>query len=1076
MKQETLFAFEPEDQRSLAMASAGTGKTFQLTNRLIALLARGEAPSSILATTFTRHAAAEILHRLLGRLAGAALGGAALEELRAHVDASLTQERCRELLMTVSRQLHRLNIGTLDAFFFAMASSYALELGLGPAWRLMDDAEDDALRLEAVDAALERVRAAHGNEEMAALFRLLHGGDPARSVAEALLRQVDGVYDVFIDAPTEAWEHIGPLHGLMDDAALKQAIAALRDAPLPLTQGGTEHRRWVTAFENLAAAASAGRWEDFVGSTVVQSVLDEEFLFCRLPIDDDHQRAIEPLLRHAGAVILAELAGRNRATRELLSHFHDAYTELKRARSRYRFDDLPRLLRGPLEAGALDELYFRLDGRVLHLLLDEFQDTSMPQYRLLRPMLDELLSQDARGRTVYIVGDPKQSLYSWRSAEPRLLPSLRAHYETLTEEILIDNYRSSQIVLDAVDTVFAGLDGNLAMVGHMEVAGEFAAAFKTPRAARKLPGAVNLIGVGPFDRGADRTGPCNEATADIIAGIAAEAPGASVGVLVRVRKRIAPLLEALRARGIQASEEGGSALMDTPAGAAAIALLLLADHPDHIAAALRVATSPLGKLVGLRDPADGVARRRAAALVRRRIDSGGYGDTLDWMLRAVALETDARGVARMAQLVALGDQLDGAPPARIAEAARMLAATRVSDPRDARVRVMTIHASKGLQFDAVVLPDLCERMTGRGSAVLLNHPEPLRAARAVSCSLAEPLRKLHPDLQRMAQRDEQRVVQEGLCLLYVAMTRAARRLDMIVELDKPTSSATSPTGARVLLGAFPPDPDALMAERDPGRPVALWGAARGIWHEGLKAEAAVCAPVAPPAQLAPAARPPWRLARRSPSRREDRAARSLRPASAASETGRLVHAWMEQVEWIEDGLPQDAALIELAAAAGRRTEDAQEHLARLRAALQAPAIRELLSREATRARAPAAVDTLELRREWPFALREGDALVQGRIDRLVIGRRAGRAVWAEIIDFKTDAPDARVRCARTEQASAEGDDAATLAHHADQMNAYRAAVCRALAITPDCAPVAMAMLRSGTVLRQGKRRENRDQR
>src|SRR5690606_27342305 len=115
------------------------------------------------------------------------------------------------------------------------------------------------------------------------------------------------------------------------------------------------------------------------------------------------------------------------------------------------------------------------------------------------------------------------------------------------------------------------------------------------------------------------------------------------------------------------------------------------------------------------------------------------------------------------------------------------------DPRQSRVRLMTIHASKGLEFDAVVLPDLSEPLKGRGAAALVDRQTPLHDPRCASCAISEPLRKLHPALQELAGRDEDRRLREALCLLYVAMTRARRRLDMIVKLDRESSSASSPT-------------------------------------------------------------------------------------------------------------------------------------------------------------------------------------------------------------------------------------------------------------------------------------------
>jgi ATP-dependent exoDNAse (exonuclease V) beta subunit len=141
------------------------------------------------------------------------------------------------------------------------------------------------------------------------------------------------------------------------------------------------------------------------------------------------------------------------------------------------------------------------------------------------------------------------------------------------------------------------------------------------------------------------------------------------------------------------------------------------------------------------------------------------------------------------------------------------------------------------------------------------------------------------------------------------------------------------------------------------------------------------------------------------------------------EAGKLTHLWLERLGWLEDGLPADADLLALARARGWAPAVAAERLATLHQSLAAPAIRDLLSRTATLARANAAMLAardasgqpkpepnpdfeLELRREWPFALRDDDALVTGQIDRLIIARRGGRPVWAEVIDFKTDAVEA----------------------------------------------------------------------
>ena len=123
--------------RELVLASAGSGKTYHLSSRILGLLAMGAPPGEVLATTFTRKAAGEILERLLVRLAEGASDPAKARELGRDAHASLTRpEECRGLLGRLLTDLHQMNVGTLDAFFVRVARSFYLELGLPPRWTI----------------------------------------------------------------------------------------------------------------------------------------------------------------------------------------------------------------------------------------------------------------------------------------------------------------------------------------------------------------------------------------------------------------------------------------------------------------------------------------------------------------------------------------------------------------------------------------------------------------------------------------------------------------------------------------------------------------------------------------------------------------------------------------------------------------------------------------------------------------------------------------------------------------------------------------------------------------------------
>lgn len=158
----------------LIRASAGTGKTYQLASRFLRLLAADVPPETILAATFTRKAAGEILERILLMLARAATDDRHRAELAKSIETpDLTAKRCRELLGRLTRRLHRLQVGTLDSFFAKLASSFSLELGLPPGWRILEGIEATRLRQDAIEALVE----AEKGDDLVRLLRVAHQRD-----------------------------------------------------------------------------------------------------------------------------------------------------------------------------------------------------------------------------------------------------------------------------------------------------------------------------------------------------------------------------------------------------------------------------------------------------------------------------------------------------------------------------------------------------------------------------------------------------------------------------------------------------------------------------------------------------------------------------------------------------------------------------------------------------------------------------------------------------------------------------------------------------------------------------------
>ncbi len=1020
--------------REVILASAGTGKTYRLARRFLGLLARGVEPERILATTFTRKAAGEILDRVLARLAEAAVEDSVREELRAHegAPADFDQAAAHALLRRAVGRLDRFEVRTLDSFFLRLAALFEFELGLPPEWGLVDDLDDAELRAAALSEVLEEGERA----DLLTLLRELQEG-AKRSVHGRTLRLLDETYSTLLESAPEAWRAV-VAPPAPDATEIEGAVAWLEDYPAPLTKKGTPVVHWEKALVKMRAAARAGDPIALLDVGLVKKVLDEADAFSRVAIEPDFAAGLRPLLDWAAHEMVKEVVRQNAATEQLLRRFAARYEAAKRRQGALRFEDVPRaLLRGG-EAAGPGPLAHRLGGGLDHLLLDEFQDTSVTQWRVLEPLARRVLGAAPEASSFFCVGDLKQSIYGWRSGEPRLLGGLTERFPGLGEEFLDDSWRSSQVVLDAVNTLFGAVDRNPALEpgkheDALAVACEWAEAWREHRAAKTLDGRVELREAPEAAEGEDQKVLTLRHAAERAAA-ARRAGSSSVGILVRRNRVIPRLLFELQRLGVRASGEGGNPLTDSQAVLAALSLLWLADHPGDTAAAFHIAHGPLLAWTGPFDEGDETARHDLAARVRAALLDRGHGALLEELAPCFhgAGSWDRH---RFGQLVERGHAWDrragGLRPSAFVRAVR---SNRVEDPRAAAVQVMTVHAAKGLQFDTVVLADLEQRLMPRAAVLLADRPDPYAPLGAVSRPLAKGHEALAPQLEELGAVVRKRNVREALCLLYVAMTRAERGLEMIIAPVKRKEL----NFAALLRGAFaapPPDAEdeaaAVPAEagllfRQPGSVTAL---------PPREAEAPA-APPPLPAELALAPpRRPRLLPRRTPSGAEGgpirRGIELLRLGGAeARRRGVLLHRWFEAIGWLDEGLPDEAALLTTAAEAGVGEEAARTELSTFLRALEGPQLRAALSR-ATQASPP-----VELWRERRFSLMLPDAdgrptLVNGSFDRVVLFEGA-----AEVLDFKSDQLDGDAAVAERAE------------HYRPQLELYRQALARITGLDP----------------------------
>ena len=1059
------------------LASAGSGKTHELSGRYLALLAAGAPPQSILASTFTRLAAGEIRDRLLKRLADSVGDSKKRAELAESLGLpSLTSAQVMSLLSALARNLHLLKAGTLDAFFASVVFAFAIELGLPLGASIVDEQDNQALRLEAVRLMLDEGKP----DELVELLRLLSRGESERNVTGTLDRLVRDLYEIWRETSPQAWECVPVIDGQLSRTDLVEALDRLANCDVP------NDKRFAGARANELHAARAHDWSDFIGSGIAKKVLQQDFSYYGKTIPQAMVGAYQPLVRHAVAVIVGRLRDQTLATRDLLAQFERQYETLKRQRRLITFADLTQaMIRAERDAGPLTEIFFRLDATLQHLLLDEFQDTSLAQWRALQPLAREMTDNAPPERTFFCVGDVKQSIYVWRNANPEILERLPAMLPGVEEAALDRSWRSSPIVIDVVNTVFSGLTSNAALDvrskgdddddTYAEAARLWHSAFNRHEVAernRSLAGFVQMR-FGPARAGTGAGAGRKQknqrlrVAARLVADLHRSNPSLRIALLTRTNDAVARLLYELGSEelGVQASGRGGGPLIDAPPVNALLDLLQLADHPDDTVAAFNIARSPLGEAMGFTDHAHHGRRRRLARQTRETLLRDGYQRTLAGWVALIAGSCNARELRRAAQVVELAGvhdrrmALGGGSALRPESFVALVEEKDIPDSQPAPVEVMTVHQAKGLEFDAVVLAELGETLSGNNTPPFVFERDPGSGEiTRISRWIGDEVRAHVPSLQPVMRQHRIRTIRESLSLLYVAMTRPKQALYMIVDPPTEKERGMPRNFGGVLRGALADAaaaPEQVVFEHGDAewwrsispstdnaqsKPVARISVSKIVLasdaDDAARGDTAVSASM-------------WQ--ERAAARKQASALRQQMQLKSpeGSERGSVMHKLFEQVQWLEDFAVDDATLLPIARSVAPRRDESwhRKQIAAFRAMLRKPEMAAALSCGANDS------NLHRLHRELPYARLVNSGVQTGSIDRLVLrldGR--GRVTSATVIDFKTDALTQSTPTAQAET-------------HRQQLEIYRDAVAEMFALAPEEIEMVVLLVGIGAAVR-----------
>ena len=1014
-------------------ASAGSGKTYQLAISFIRILLAGESageprnPAGILATTFTRAAAGEILNRVLRLIAEAMLSKKERESLAVALGQPLSEEHCARLLASLVGHLDRLAVSTMDSFFGQIAKAFSGDLGFAPDWTMAaNESEADLLR-RTLHALLDST----DHSSLSSALWTYRGGAVA-SMLQALRELAPGfAYSIADESAPPDFKKPDVYRWSAADIANAIATLAERNRWVPRNKGDKmPSKRWETAIEKLEAAVQEGvEATSLFSSTLCVKVFKKEE-FYNTPIPPELHDALAPLAARASQAKLDAHLAREEALRWVGSHYARHRRTENFTGGTYTFGDVASMV----TAAALtcNDLYFRIGTRNEHVLFDEFQDTSRLQFQFFKPIVEEV---GANGGDILIVGDEKQAIYGWRGSDRWLmhapLRELCAQIGKPKEKTLDQSYRSSPAVLRAVNCTFSRLrkpwldveGGDILDAAGREWAENFPKHRPAPTVG-KLQGRVRLHDV-PNDPDGDAETARKaliEKTLALVRDHLNEDPKRKIGILLRKNALMSSLIAGLRQAhpDVDVSGEGGNPLTDSRAVEIILSLFTWLDHPGSSAAIFLVTQSALAPVFGLaagtRVPPD------FTRSLRHRVMESGFAAVIRGWIRDPRFQTacSAHDLQRCEQLLEVAYEFDAQGPTRPSDFVSHVRDRRVERPGGSGVRVMTIHVSKGLEFEAVILVDVDGRAGGPGVNILRN---PDGTFHIVPSKEEAPLM----GLDALVERNVREGFIEELSVLYVAMTRARSFLDIVLR-----EGGTQPL-ATLLRAALPPL-EASGELTHAGEPYLdkVTEPSNEITDPGISA-----AVISQPADPAPDFS---RTVLVTPSGGKELAAvnvsRIIAPRNRfALVRGDLVHVWLQDIRWIEEGLPDAADLVSRAAVLpGTHGLDRREIAALADAFLKALRNKNSELHAVLSMPALAAGESLDLWRERRFAVVRNNSgrreVINGSFDRVVLWRnKSGKAMRAAIVDYKTD------------RIASEEDRGAALARHAPQLDAYRTALC-----------------------------------
>ncbi len=996
MSEETTF------MNKALFASAGTGKTFQLTDRFIYILHHTLEPEKIIALTFTRAAAGEFFEKIVEKLYLACTDKNEADELSERLGISADQNHYKKLLKIILQKLNRLNLQTLDSFLYKILNCFGPEIGLTESLQLLSENSRILCQKTVRDSIIHEFNKSAGNskslKQFWQAFKQSNYGESNNSIDKTIRNYIDSIQELYLEAPTaEKWGSTKTIwadqYPWIDSALINWVeLSEQLIAEIPKASSKSERNSFLSGAKYIANFPNNKTQPVLIERSIKNfEALGKGKALIKvgksdISIEGTLAKTLYECVKNIFNYYIRRSTDSTQGTFKILEIYNKAYDKQIRQTGKVTFSDLIHILNPKSSISPFnnqndsvrDLLYYRLDARYDHWLFDEFQDTSRPQWEIIKDLVDEAIQDDER--TAFFVGDTKQSLYLWRNSDDRLFQSICEYYKNAIAkpDKLSESYRSAPAIMDAVNSVFNNPQAIEEYYGKITSERWFNA-WEKHYASKKNQDDKGYAAW--LDISKNATNDKETSVLNILKGLKEKSDNLSIGILVGKNSEAVELSYFLREQGLGIPIRIGSSLWpakDNAAGVALLSMLKYCIHPSD-----EKSKQYLG-LIDFSTNNDSLIRivdelrphanaMRSAQLVLK------FSQALIKKLSS----DDKRHRKSLQYLIENAEKFDQEEIPSIKNLISYLENFSLNDNQESSVvTVETIHRSKGLEYDVVIFINNDKiNFTEKNIKAYRNKDQEIQW-------ILEPFKKdvmqsLNKTSEFLAQTQQENQF-SSLCKLYVAMTRARKALYMMSDLS--SSQSNTPVD---FLKTYLSD-SSEEKELFPNHNFSvLWETGDVNWHNSLNKNVPLNATSKNENNepLIPSFQPTHqRLSDFIPSKESMSAHLSLIYKNASGKKfGQLVHDAFQQIDWYDSAIPFESQI-------NKKIEAST--LEPLKTCFKEKNIQEFFTKPDT---------PCILWKEKAFTLSENQILINGIFDRVhIFLDKQNHFEKAQIIDFKTD--------------------------------------------------------------------------